>query len=458
MTPVSKVTSTTISTRDVESIHTLTKKIMISDGIIDRPTVSLVIPTLNEAKNLPLILPFIPMDWVDEVILVDGRSTDNTVEAARQILPSIKVVMEKRKGKGIAMRSGYAASTCDIIVLMDADGSNDPREIPRLVRRLMEGVDMVKGSRFASGGGTTDMTFIRKLGNWGLAQVANLLFSQKYTDLCFGLHAFWRSCLDVLELDKYDGFEIDTGLYLQVLRKNLRVVEEPSFEGERFYGSSNLNAIKDGIRVLKTIFRERFAHYRPIAHHMGFRGRAHAIVQENPMSRDSNFDNLFILMQSLAFSQGASQMALKQALKCTINQLDAANGTLVLLDDQGNMSDSCLVGEAADVALSSVPAEILHNGLAGWVVKNRQPVLISNTTEDPRWLRRQYEDVEYAKSALAVPLILGGLVIGVLTLTRPSENQFTENDLFSVLTLTRPHENQFTGNDLFSVQQAGVGA
>src|SRR6266508_663361 len=152
MTPVSKVTSTTISTRNVESIQTLTKKTMISDGMIDRPTVSLVIPTLNEAKNLPLILPFIPMDWVDEVILVDGRSTDNTVEAARQILPSIKVVMEKRKGKGIAMRSGYAASTCDIIILMDADGSNDPREIPRLVKRLMEGVDMVKGSRFAPGG------------------------------------------------------------------------------------------------------------------------------------------------------------------------------------------------------------------------------------------------------------------------------------------------------------------
>jgi hypothetical protein len=371
------------------------------------------------------------MDWVDEVILVDGRSTDNTVEVACKILPSIKIVMEKRKGKGIAMRSGYAASTCDIIILMDADGSNDPREIPRLVKRLMEGVDMVKGSRFAPGGGTTDMTFIRKWGNWGLAQVSNLLFSQRYTDLCFGLHAFWRDCLDVLELDKYDGFEIDTGLYLQVLRKNLRVVEEPSFEGERFYGSSNLNAVKDGIRVLKTIFRERFAYYKPIERPMGFRGRAYATVQENAVSRASGVDNLFTLMQLLAFSRGDSQMVLQQTLKRTIEQLDAANGTLVLLDEHGNISDSCLVGEANDIAIASDPAEILRNGLAGWVVKNRQSALISNTTEDPRWLHRQYE-VEYAKSALAVPLIIGSYVLGVLTLTRPHENQFTENDLFSV--------------------------
>ncbi len=432
MAPISEVRSTTIATRNVESIYTLTKKTLISDGMIDRPTVSVVIPTLNESKNLPLILPFIPMNWVDEVILVDGRSTDNTVEVARQVLPSIKVVMEKRKGKGIAMRSGYAASTCDIIILMDADGSNDPREIPRLVKRLMEGVDMVKGSRFAPGGGSTDMTFIRKWGNWGLAQVSNLLFSQKYTDLCFGLHAFWRSCLDVLELDKYDGFEIDTGLYLQVLRKNLHVVEEPSFEGERFYGSSNLNAIKDGIRVLKTIFRERFTYYEPVERHMCFRGRTYLTVQENAMSRASGVDSPFTLMQLLAFSRSNSQIVLEQTLKRTIQQLHAANGTLVLLDEHGDMKDSCLVGQATNVAISSIPSEILRNGLAGWVVKNRQPALISNTTEDPRWLRRQYGDVEYAKSALAVPLMLGSYVIGVLTLTRPYENQFTENDLLSV--------------------------
>ncbi|HUG33944.1 MAG TPA: glycosyltransferase family 2 protein, partial [Anaerolineales bacterium] len=120
-----------------------------------RPTVSVIIPTLNEAKNLPLVLPYLPMNWIDEVILVDGRSTDNTVEVAKQLLPSIKVMLEKRKGKGIAMRTGYESSFGDILVVLDADGSNDPREIPRYVTALLEGADFVKGSRFAPGGGTT---------------------------------------------------------------------------------------------------------------------------------------------------------------------------------------------------------------------------------------------------------------------------------------------------------------
>lgn len=434
MTHISQITSTTIATRSVESFYAFTKKTDYRDDSNNRPTVSVVIPTFNEAKNLPLVLPFLPTDWIDEVILVDGRSTDNTVEVARQLFPSIKVVLEKRKGKGVAMRAGYAAATSDIIVLLDADGSNDPREIPRFVQRLMEGVDMVKGSRFAISGGTTDMTLIRQWGNWGLAQVANMLFSQKYTDLCYGFHAFWRHCLDVLELDTYDGFEIDTALYLQVLRKNLRVVEEPSFEGERFYGSSNLNAIKDGIRVLKTIFRERFTQYQSAVYPVGFRGRKYANSQENPaLARMPSFDNPFALMQFLAFSRSDSQALLELTLKMAMKHLEAANGTLMLLDEHGNMSESCCVGESTEGnCMTFVPADVLCNGLAGWVVKNRQATLVSNTNEDPRWLQREYADSEYAKSALAMPLMFGSYVIGVLTLTRPQEKQFTEMDLFSV--------------------------
>src|SRR5574340_1775949 len=114
-----------------------------------RPSVSVIIPTLNEAKNLPLVLPYLPMDWIDEVLLVDGRSSDNTVETAQRILPSIKVVLETKKGKGAAMYAGYKAASGDILVVMDADGSNDPRESPRYVKPLLEGADFVKGSRFS---------------------------------------------------------------------------------------------------------------------------------------------------------------------------------------------------------------------------------------------------------------------------------------------------------------------
>src|SRR3990172_5859203 len=118
---------------------------------LQRPTVSVVIPTLNEAENLPLVLPCMPMEWIDEILLVDGCSTDGTVEVAQQLMPSIKVILKPLLGKGAALRTGYQNSSGDIIIVMDADGSNDPREIPRFITALSEGSDFVKGSRFAHG-------------------------------------------------------------------------------------------------------------------------------------------------------------------------------------------------------------------------------------------------------------------------------------------------------------------
>lgn len=244
-------------------------------GINVRPSVSLIIPTLNEAENLPLILPYIPLDIVDEVILVDGRSTDNTIEVSRQIMPSIKLVLEEKPGKGAALAAGYEASSGDIIIVMDADGSNDPREIPRFIHALREGADFVKGSRFASGGGTTDMPRIRRLGNSGFVHLVNLLFNGTFTDLCYGYHAFWRYCLSSLDLKEVDGFEVDTALYLRAMQMSLKIIEVPSFEGYRFYGVGKLRTIPDGLRVLRTIISEFFMSLR-ISHRdlpMGFRGQ-----------------------------------------------------------------------------------------------------------------------------------------------------------------------------------------
>lgn len=221
----------------------------------NRPTVSVVIPTYNEAKNLRHVLPYVPQ-WVDEIILVDGRSTDGTVEVARSLQPDIKVVMEPKKGKGVALRAGFAAATGDIIVMIDADGSMDPREIALYVGALIAGSEYVKGSRFLQGGGTSDMSPFRKLGNWGLTMAVRMLFGGGYSDLCYGYNAFWRRVLPVLELDG-EGFEIETLMNVRALRAGLKIAEVPSFEADRVYGHSNLRAIPDGWRVLKTILRER---------------------------------------------------------------------------------------------------------------------------------------------------------------------------------------------------------
>lgn len=226
--------------------------------------VSVVVPTLNEAQNLPYVLPRIP-GWVYEIILVDGHSTDETVAVARQLCPNIVVVYEQRRGKGAALRRGFAAATGNIIVMLDADGSTDPNEIPRFVEALVAGADFVKGSRFLPGGGTSDMTWFRRSGHWGLLLLVRMLFGGTYSDLCYGYNAFWARVLPVLELDG-DGFEIETLLNVQALRLGLKIAEVPSFEHERIYGTSNLRALPDGWRILKTMFRERFRSRHTVRH------------------------------------------------------------------------------------------------------------------------------------------------------------------------------------------------
>ena len=219
--------------------------------------ISIVIPALNEADNLPHVLPRIPQD-VHEVILVDGNSADDTVEVALGLWPSIRVVQQQGKGKGNALRSGFAAASGDIIVMLDADGSTAPEEIPLYVGALLAGADFVKGSRFLQGGGTSDMPFYRKLGNWGFVFLVRTLFSGSYSDLCYGYNAFWRRVLPSLALD-CDGFEVETMMNVRALRAGLKVAEVPSFEANRVYGESRLQTFPDGWRVLKTIFREKFA-------------------------------------------------------------------------------------------------------------------------------------------------------------------------------------------------------
>jgi glycosyltransferase involved in cell wall biosynthesis len=232
-----------------------------------RPRVSVVIPTLNEARNLPHVFAALPPD-IYEVVLVDGHSVDDTVAVARALRPDVRVVHQTRKGKGNALACGFAACRGDIIVMLDADGSTDPGEIAAFVDALLAGADFAKGSRFIAGGGSTDITRVRRAGNLGLNLLVNTLYRTSYTDLCYGYNAFWRHCLDALDLEAGpagpaddrmrwgDGFEIETIINTRVARAGLRVAEVASFEHPRLHGASNLNAVKDGLRVLRTILRE----------------------------------------------------------------------------------------------------------------------------------------------------------------------------------------------------------
>jgi len=242
------------------------KLVGIWDGVphdFKRPKVTVVIPAMNEANNLPHVAARMPGD-IDEFVFVDGNSVDDTVAVARELWPSAKIVTQTRKGKGNALACGFEAATGDIVVMIDADGSTDPMEIPRYVTALVSGADFAKGSRFIQGGGSADITKFRRLGNWGLNAIVNLLFRTRYTDLCYGYNAFWRHCLEVMRLPATDlqerqwgdGFEIETMINVRVAASNMTIAEVFSYESSRIHGVSNLNAITDGTRVLRTIASE----------------------------------------------------------------------------------------------------------------------------------------------------------------------------------------------------------
>jgi glycosyltransferase involved in cell wall biosynthesis len=229
----------------------------IGKGFALVPSVSVVIPARNEARNLEHVFATIP-DWIDEIVLVDGHSTDDTVAVAEKLYPAVKIIRQEGRGKGDALKVGFEASKGEIIVMMDADGSTDGLEIPRFIAALTTGADFAKGSRFASGGGSDDITFSRRWGNRILSVLVNWLFGTRYTDLCYGYNAFWAKHLPKLDVN-CDGFEVETVMNVRAAKIGLMIQEIPSHEHNRLHGESKLHVVRDGLRIANFILRERFS-------------------------------------------------------------------------------------------------------------------------------------------------------------------------------------------------------
>jgi glycosyltransferase involved in cell wall biosynthesis len=237
------------------------------------PKISIVIPTRNEARNLEVVLPELPK--VDQVVVVDGQSVDGTLDVARRLLPGVTAVEQTRRGKGNALACGFDAAFGDIIVMFDADGSADPAEIPDFINALTAGGDFAKGTRFQTGGGSMDITALRRTGNAALNKLTNLLFHTRFTDLCYGYNALWRDIVPTLGLPPVnlvdpihplpwgDGFEIETVINCRVAAAGLKIAEVPSVERERIFGETNLRTFADGTRVLRTIIAE-YLRYRTV--------------------------------------------------------------------------------------------------------------------------------------------------------------------------------------------------
>lgn len=216
--------------------------------------ITIVIPTINEVENIKEVFPNIP-EFIDEIVVVDGNSTDGTREEIMKFRKDTKIIIEKPSGKGAAIRTGFRNATGDLIIMMDADGSHNPREIAGLLEPVLNGYDVAKGSRLLPGGGSADFTPFRKLGNQIFVSMVNTLYGSEYTDLCYGYRAFKREALERIYCSS-NGFEIETEQSILMKKAGLKIKEVPSFEERRKNGNSNLNAFRDGCRILNIIIKE----------------------------------------------------------------------------------------------------------------------------------------------------------------------------------------------------------
>jgi glycosyltransferase involved in cell wall biosynthesis len=219
------------------------------------PKISVVICTLNEAKNLPRVLPYIP-EWVDEVVLVDGHSTDGTVEVAKKFRPDVKVFYQLKEGKGEALRHGIKSSTGDIVVTLDADGETDPRDMHQFIEALLRDCEFAKGSRLRLSLPAGKPTH-RIIGNLIIAAVFNMFYLTRFTDLCSGYNAFWKKSIEKVSLDSEDCFEDEPLLVSRAKKMGLKIVEVGHHDRGRISGESKSPSWRQGFRALKTLLRER---------------------------------------------------------------------------------------------------------------------------------------------------------------------------------------------------------
>jgi hypothetical protein len=219
------------------------------------PTVSVIVPALNEEASIGWVIDGIP-GWVDEVVLVDGLSIDGTELVVTDRRPDTVIVHQSARGKGPAVRAGLAAASGEIVVIIDGDGSIDPRDIGRYVHALVDGAQFVKGSRNRPGGGSRDGTRLRRIGHLGLLKAVNLLFGVKFTDLSCSYCTFWRRDLERLAVAA-DSTQMEMELILSAVKADLEITEVPCTEMQRRFSDSNRNAWRDGKRVLRTLTAQR---------------------------------------------------------------------------------------------------------------------------------------------------------------------------------------------------------
>ena len=228
----------------------------INDIRNNKSEVEVIIPTLNEGKTIGSVIERCFL-YSDKVLVIDGGSGDGTVEIAKEM--GARIMFQNSRGKGAALKEAFEYADSEIIVILDGDGSMRPEEIPIYLKEIYSGADIVKGSRFISGGHSEDITYFRKFGNTLFIILLNIISESNFTDLCYGFMAFRKDAVKkLIPILRSKDFDIETEIIIKAKKLGLRIVEVPSLELKRLFGKSKLNILKDGFKILLTIMREVF--------------------------------------------------------------------------------------------------------------------------------------------------------------------------------------------------------
>lgn len=215
--------------------------------------VSLILLARDEREGSRALRPLIPFEVADEVVVIDGQSTDGTREFWER--EGVRVITQPVLGLGNGYLHGLRHTTGDILAFLSLDGNGNPREIPRLIDVLERGADLVVGTRFAPGGGSEAQTVLRVLGNRLFARLVSFIFRHRVTDACFGLRAIRRSAMESLALDE-PTFGLEFQMGIRAVKRGLRLVELPMIEGKRIGRRSGVYIFRVGLTFCKVLLKE----------------------------------------------------------------------------------------------------------------------------------------------------------------------------------------------------------
>jgi glycosyltransferase involved in cell wall biosynthesis len=221
-------------------------------------TTTLAILALNEVEAIQVVVPQINRDWVDEIIVVDGGSTDGTIEWCEA--HGLRVLRQRGRGYGAGMREVIEIARGEYVIEFMADGNSDPAAIPRIVAKIAEGYDLVVGSRYVDGAKSYDDTMTTRFGNWCFTKLVNILFRASFTDAMMGFRAYRIAAFKTMEVDE-DGLTFPTQGSIQFTKYGYRIAEVGASEPKRIGGERKAHNFYTGLELLRMIARE---YVRPV--------------------------------------------------------------------------------------------------------------------------------------------------------------------------------------------------